>query len=371
MTMAAAIMILSAALIAAILSYAIARLAVSEGLLPDRPNGRSSHRSATPRAGGFAIFGGFAAAMILMIALQWTNGESTGLAAALALGFGAFAFGAVDDVRPLGARLKLALQVALALGFVAVFGAVERIPAPFIGALDLGPAAVPLTAFWIVAFMNAFNFMDGINGIAGACAIFALSALSFVSAMGASAWAAPSIFLAAALVGYLPLNFVGGRIFMGDSGSQFTGFMIAALAVLAGDGDNAGPVSSMFVPIAFLPFIVDVAFTLVHRIRRGRNILDAHNEHVYQLLVRMGRSHQAVATLYLTAMVLSTTAAIIVNGLAAGAQYAAALAIIAVLIPLAASVYARASDAGLLSGEAGTPIAPAIEERPQVSAAAE
>jgi hypothetical protein len=111
--------------------------------------------------------------------------------------------------------------------------------------------------------------------------------------------------------------------------------------------------------------------TLAHRIKRGRNILEAHNEHVYQLLVRMGRSHQAAATLYLTAMVLSTTAAIVVTDLTPGAQYTAALAIIAVLIPLAASVYARASDAGLLSGEPGTPIAPAIEERPQVSAAAE
>ncbi|MEK7266155.1 MAG: hypothetical protein AAB227_08660 [Pseudomonadota bacterium] len=372
MTTAAAILIFSAALIAAIASYAIARLAVSLNLFPDRPNGRSSHKAATPRAGGFAIFGGFAIAMLLMIALQWTNGEGADYAATLALGFGAFAFGAVDDARSLGARLKLALQIALALGFIAVFGAVETIPAPFIGELRLGAAAIPLTALWIVGFMNAFNFMDGINGIAGACALFALSALAIMGAAGEGVWAAPAIFLAAALLGYLPLNFISGRIFMGDCGSQFVGFMIAVLATLSGNADSAAaPLSRMFIPIVFLPFIVDVAFTLSHRLRRGRNILEAHNEHVYQLLVRMGRSHQAVATLYLTGVVLSTAVAIAVNGRAPSVQYAGALGLIVLMVALSAMAVRRAGAAGLLTNVAEEPMSPPAEQSAQRPAAAE
>ena len=372
MSMTAAVLIASAALIAAIGSFAIARFAVSRNMLPDRPNGRSSHTVTTPRAGGLAIFGGFSVAMMLMIALQWTTGKGGGYAAALALGFGAFAFGAVDDVRSLGARVKLVLQIGLALAFISIFGPVTAIPAPFVGELDLGLAAVPLTALWIVGFMNAFNFMDGINGIAGACALFVLSALAFVSAAGEGLWAAPAIFLAAALLGYLPLNFIGGRIFMGDCGSQFVGFMIATLAVLAGEvSDAAAPVSRMFAPIAFLPFIVDVAFTLVHRLRRGRNVLEAHNEHVYQLLVRMGRTHQAVSTLYLTAVVLSTAVAIVVNGRSANVQYACALSLIAVIIALAATVFRRASAAGLLKPEDETRAEPLVDQQTRFSAAAE
>lgn len=357
MTAAASILILSAAIVAAISSYAIARIAIRRNLLPDSPNERSSHQSATPRAGGFAIFGGFAIAMILMITPQALGQEGSRNAAALALGFGAFAFGAVDDAHPLGARLKLLLQTALAFGFVAVFGAVETIPAPFVGEIDLGVAAIPLTMLWIVGFMNAFNFMDGINGIAGACALFVLSALALVGAAGEGAWSAPAIFLAAALLGYLPLNFISGRIFMGDGGSQFVGFMIATLAVLAGDSDNAAaPVSRMFAPIAFLPFIVDVAFTLAHRVRRGRNVFEAHNEHVYQLLVRMGRSHQAVATLYLTAVALSTAVAITVNNRSSEVQYAAALSLIAVLVAISAITARKARAAQLLSGATPSPI---------------
>lgn len=372
MTITTSILIFAAALVAAILSYAIARAAVSKSLLPDRPNGRSSHKVATPRAGGLAIFGGFAAAMVLLIALQAATGSAPGYGAALCLGMGAFAFGAIDDVYALGARTKFLLQFALALGFVAVFGAVKHAPAPFVGTMDLGFAAVPLTVFWIVAFMNAYNFMDGINGIAGSCAIFALSAMSFVAAAGGNAWAAPAIFLAAALLGYLPLNFIGGRLFMGDGGSQFVGFMIAALAVLV-SGGTASAASPLFMAIAFLPFIADVAFTLGHRISRGRNVFTAHNEHVYQLLVRRGGSHQAVATLYLTMVVISTTVAILVNERSAGAQYAAGLLLFAAFAALAATIYRRARLSGLFNYE--TPVtAPAltpVEQRTQFPAAAE
>lgn len=358
-----------AAVLAAGLAYFIARVVVSASLLPDRPNARSSHRVATPRAGGFAIFGGFAAAMILLIAIKCDSAQSADYAKALALGFGAFAFGAIDDLRLLDTRLKLFFQVALALGFIAIFGPVAKIPAPFVGEIGFGVAAVPLTALWIVAFMNAFNFMDGINGIAGACALFALSAIA-VAAAGGGVWAAPAIVLAAALFGYLPLNFAKGRLFMGDCGSQFIGFMIAALAVLAGNGVEA-PVSRMFAPIAFLPFIVDVAFTLAHRLKRGRNVLQAHNEHIYQLLVRLGRSHQSVATLYLTLTVFSSSIAIFVNARPAGVQYAAATVLAFGFAAFSLAVYRRAERAGLLRGEEAEPAAAHEKEPVQYQAAAE
>ena len=369
MIIASALAVPLAAILAAGLAYVISMIVVSKSLLPDQPNARSSHQIATPRAGGFAIVGGFAAAMTLLIVLKGANAETAGYIKAIGLGFGAFAFGAMDDMRVIGARLKFIFQVVIALGFIAVFGPVAQIPAPFVGEIDLGVAAVPLTAFWIVAFMNAFNFMDGINGIAGACALFFLSAFA-VTAAGGVVWAAPAIVLAAALFGYLPLNFGEGRLFMGDCGSQFIGFMIAALAVLAGNGADA-PVSRMFAPIAFLPFIVDVAFTLAHRLQRGRNVFQAHNEHIYQLLVRLGRSHQFVATLYLTLTVLSSSIAIFVNSRPAGIQYAAALTLMLGFAAFSFAVYRRAERAGLLRAEEIKQAPPPLEEPAQFPAAAE
>ena len=352
MLMATAIMILSAAVIAGATGYVAAKFLAARTFLQDRPNGRSSHKGLTPRAGGFAIFGGFALAMTLFAFFMMINGhQSAAYFKFFGFSFLAFAFGAVDDAHPLGARIKFLAQAGIAIGFVAVFGAVHTIPAPFIGELDLGAAAFPLTVFWVVAFMNAFNFMDGINGIAASCAIFVLSALAVAAAGEAAAFAPPAIFLACALFGYLPHNLPQGRIFMGDGGSQFVGFAVAALAILVGNGE-AGAVSRMFVPIAFLPFIFDVTFTLVHRARRGRNIFAAHNEHLYQLLVRLGGTHESVSTLYLTIVVISTTVAMVAGAFSAGVQYGAALGLIAAFMVPALMIFKRASKAQLLAGPA-------------------
>lgn len=310
--MISAVLILVGAVLAGTLSHFAARFLAARTFLPDRPNGRSSHRRVTPRAGGFAIFAGFSAGMsaLLLFAVLREGALAADYAWFFAFAILAFFFGAVDDALALGARFKLVAQFVIAAGFAAIFGAVETLDAPFLGEVALGPAGYALTVLWIVAFMNVFNFMDGINGIAAACAMFVLSALAVAGAGVASVWTPPAIFLAAALFGFLPLNLPDGRIFMGDNGSQSIGFSIAALAALTGGGGD-DKVSLTFAPLAFLPFIFDVAFTLAHRARRGCNVLAAHREHLYQLLLRLGLSHVAVTSLYLTLTALSATAALL------------------------------------------------------------
>jgi UDP-GlcNAc:undecaprenyl-phosphate GlcNAc-1-phosphate transferase len=342
-----AILIFAATVFASAFSHAIAKFLVRHAVLPDVPNGRSSHRRSTPRSGGLAIFGGFTAAFALVLAFAAISGAPTHFAPLAALGFLAFAFGAVDDLRGIGALRKLIAQIALAAAFVAIYGGVDRIPAPFIGDLDIGVAGFALTMFWIVAFMNAFNFMDGVNGIAGGYGVLALAAIGAASAATGAATGVPAVLLAAALFGFLPLNFPGGKIFMGDCGSQFAGFMIATFAVLASKG-GAG-LSPFFVPIVFMPFIVDVALTLVMRARRGCNILKAHNEHIYQLLARMGRTHQSVTTIYLSLGAVSAAVAIAVNGASPLTQYAAILSLVSLFAVLGFAVYARADKAGLFA----------------------
>jgi UDP-N-acetylmuramyl pentapeptide phosphotransferase/UDP-N-acetylglucosamine-1-phosphate transferase len=366
----AALLIAAAAVFAASLTGVLSRWLVANAVAPDRPNGRSSHRKVASRAGGVAIAAGFFASAALFWALDFARGAAAGYAALLGCGLAAFAFGTFDDFRPIGARLKLAAQIVIAAAFVALFGAVETIPLPFVGAVDLGVAAFPLTAFWIVAFMNAYNFMDGVNGIAGVCAIYVLAAIAVAaSAVGGAAIGAPAVLLACAIFGFLPLNLPNGRIFMGDGGSQFIGFMIAAFAVML--CNTPGGASPMFTPLAFMPFLFDVFFTLAHRLRRKRNLLEAHNEHVYQLLARLGRPHQSVAAIYLLATIVSTTVAMLANSLDPRWQFLPALLLIAALTPMALAVYRRADKAGLLPAEIKPKPRPAPEATRAFPAAAE
>lgn len=372
MSMAAAVLIAAAAVLSAALSHAIALFIVKKAIAPDRPNGRSSHHAMTPRAGGGAIVTGFMGS----IALVWAFNRSFGGSSAeygplVGCGLAAFLFGAVDDFRPIGARLKLAAQIVIAVAFVSLVGAVTAIPLPFVGDVALGVAAFPLTVFWIVAFMNAFNFMDGVNGIAGSCAIFVLSAIAVAASAGVGGPSgAPAILLACAIFGFLPLNLPSGRIFMGDGGSQFIGFMVAALAVLITTAP-AGAASPMFTPLAFMPFLFDVFFTLAHRIRRKRNVLEAHNEHVYQLLVRLGRSHQSVAAIYLTLTVVSTSIAIMTNAIDPRLQFLSVLLLIGGFLPPALVVYKRADAAGFLSAKSTKRPASAAAAPRSLPAAAE
>lgn len=334
--------IAGAALLAAALTFLSGRFFSRRAWLADMPGARSSHRAPTPRTGGVAIMIGF---LISSLALPAIAPQGLNF---LALVFAAFALGFIDDARPLPALAKLTGQAAVAAAFVFLFGPVASVPAPFAGDIALGPAAPVLTVFWIVAFMNAYNFMDGANGVAATAAIFALSALAVAAAgAGAAPWAGASVLAAAALFGFLPLNFPQARLFMGDGGSQSVGFIIAALAALAASGP--APVSALFMPTVFMPFLVDVAFTLAHRAARRRNIAEAHNEHLYQLLIRLGASHAAVTAIYLGLVACSTVAAIFAGSLPASWQFIAPAALLALFIAPALLIFRKAAAAGLLA----------------------
>ena len=345
MTLSSPLLPGGAVLLAAALTYLSGRLLAQKKWLADSPVARSSHQTPTPRTGGAAIMIGLSAGALLLAA------DDPALLKFAALAFAAFGLGFADDVRPLPAFLKLIGQVAVAAAFVLLFGAVDSAPVPFLGDVALGPAAPVLTAFWIVAFMNAYNFMDGANGLAATAAIFALSALAVAAAgAGASAWGALSVVAASALFGFLPHNFPEARLFMGDGGSQLIGFIIAALAALAASG--AAPVSPLFAPTVFMPFLFDVAFTLAHRLGRRRNIATAHNEHLYQLLIRLGASHARVTALYLGLVAVSTVAAIFASALPAPLAFAAPAGLFLAFLVPALLLFRKASAAGLFSAPA-------------------
>ncbi|MEL7489044.1 MAG: MraY family glycosyltransferase, partial [Pseudomonadota bacterium] len=285
------------------------------------------------------------------------------------VGGAAMLLGLADDRYSPTIAVKLAGQIACASVFVWLSGPLASIPVPFAGTVFLGDISILLTMFWIVAFMNAFNFMDGANGVAATTGIIAAGVLAIAAAsFGALAEATAALMLAFAIAGFLRENFPHGRLFMGDAGSQFIGFALAALGVSAANA-TAGALSALFAPTLAMAFLFDVAFTLFHRARRGAGVGAPHREHVYQLLMRGGASHVAVAAIYVALTALSVVASVWMLRLAPGAQWIAPAALAAAFVYPALKVYRNALDNGLLAAnavdrreqDAPSPIAQAAE----------
>ena len=340
-----------AAWLAYLVSAAGSRFAAQLRALRDHPNHRSSHTRPTPKTGGIAIIGAWLTGMAVLAAFAPEREIVSHTALLAALAAGALALGFADDALNLSPLFKFAGQLGLAALFAAWFGPLAAAPVPFVGYVDLAPAVgFALTALWIVAFMNAYNFMDGANGLAAGSAAVALCAFCVIAGFSGAFFAAAAAFLlASALFGFLPVNLKRGRLFMGDNGSQAVGFVVAALGVIAANASD-GRASALVMPVIFLPFLMDVAVTLAHRAARGQNVLSAHREHAYQFLIRLGASHAQTAVAYMGLTALSAAAAILMLVLPGAWQWLAPAALAALLAVPALRLYRDALRAGLLPG---------------------
>lgn len=329
-----------------VISLSASRLLSSTGILPDKPNHRSSHERVTPRSGGLAIMGGWLAGVLIIAAFSGASGRAQTSLAFSGIALLALAIGYADDKWSMSSYWKFAGQFAAAALFAAVFTPLATAPIPFLGDMALGVGGAVLTLFWIVGFMNAFNFMDGSNGLAAGAACVGLCVFAVIAAFsGAPVSAAAAILLALACFGFLPANMSRGKLFMGDNGSQSVSFIIASLGVFAVN-ESAGRVSALVMPVIFLPFIFDVAWTLAHRIVRKKNILAAHREHLYQLLLRFGVTHLRVAMIYMGLTAFCGAAAIVMLALAPQWQWAAPAVTCLVFVVVAMQLHGAARRAG-------------------------
>ena len=255
----------------------------------DRPNARSAHTRPVPKGGGLGpvvvTLAGVGLASRYPSALHGYGPSVAGaiIVAAVAL---------LDDLRNWPFTVKLAAQ---ATGAALVVGSGVSIDSA--GSVPLGPLGPILSFCWIMYVTNAVNFMDGLNGLAaGTCAIAGL-AFSF----GTNSGTGPvGLALAAGLAGFLPFNYPRARIFMGDVGSQFCGFVLAVLALIETQAPHP---HWLIVPLALLVLLFDVAATLVRRLLAGERLTEAHRGHAYQLLHRCG-----VPAAWVTAMVWTLSA---------------------------------------------------------------
>ncbi len=248
-----------------------------------------------PRGGGLAIVAVAAAAGL---AAAWVYPASQQAIAAWLLP--AMLIAAVslrDDFRPLPAALRLAVHIAAATSLVALAGPLRGLAIGGVATPEIGLAAWPLTVIWIVGMTNAFNFMDGIDGIAGITAAAVGAALAFASgAVGCEPAAIVALALSAGALGFLTSNWPPARVFMGDVGSTFCGFTIAAVPLLVPPSERGALLTVAIV--AIWPFLFDAAITLLKRVIRRENLFEPHRGHLYQRLVIAGWSHRAVAALY-------------------------------------------------------------------------
>jgi UDP-N-acetylmuramyl pentapeptide phosphotransferase/UDP-N-acetylglucosamine-1-phosphate transferase len=285
---------LTAAFGSGVLTRQLIDWARARGVL-DIPNARSSHTRVTPRGGGLAIVAVVAIAALLAVILHPESLKAVAGMILPAISIAAISW--LDDVHSLNNRTRFSVHLLCAAVSTAFLGPVERVDLGSFGTLDLGIFAWPLTLLWIVGLTNAFNFMDGIDGIAGITSLAAGIALAAASgALGATAVGAVAAAMAAASLGFLTWNWQPARIFMGDVGSAFLGFLIAVLPLAV--GAEAKP---QVVPVAVFvmwPFIFDTGYTIVRRLRNRENIFQAHRSHLYQRLAIAGWSHRAVSGLY-------------------------------------------------------------------------
>lgn len=255
----------------------------------DVPNERSSHVMPTPRGGGVVL----ATVFLLLAGLQGATSLSGLSFLIVLLSAAAVALcGAVDDRISLSPRARLSLQGLAAAGVLVAIGGLPALPV-FGQVWGLGWAGHVLAWLFLLWLLNLFNFMDGIDGIAATQAISVLAggALCHWIAGIQLDLATLALLLAAACAGFLCLNWPPARIFMGDSGSAFLGFVIAAFALLAAHGEP-----SLFWCWVLLMgvFVVDATWTLCRRLLRGEKVWQAHRSHAFQRASRRFGAHRPV-----------------------------------------------------------------------------
>lgn len=285
--------------------------------LLDVPNDRSSHALPTPRGAGVAVAAGAVAASVISNHPS-ASARSGLLVAALAFG----AIGLADDVRPTPPQLRLGLQTLAAVA--ALPWLLRGLSGPWLWQFVFVAGCL----VWLVSFVNAFNFMDGINGISASQAMIAGVTWSVVgNIVPARGLGGAGAIIAAAALGFLPFNFPQARVFLGDVGSYFIGAWLAAAAII---GLRAGIAPEAILAPTGL-YLADTAITILRRFRAREALHTAHRSHTYQLLTQAGWSHPRTTAFVASVMGLCAVFGLVSLTKSVPARVAADIAIVGIL----------------------------------------
>ena len=309
--------IIAAFAVAAVLSYfftpPVKNFAHKVGAIDVPKDARRMHKKPIPRLGGLAIYGGFLCSILIFGQLDETM-LCVLLGAAIIVALGIF-----DDVLALGAKLKFVVQIVAAaipvcIGDLQIGLFTNLNPLSDTPFVHLGILAVPATIIWIVGITNAVNLIDGLDGLAvGVSSIAAITMLAVALLTGNMPIAITMAALAGACIGFMPYNLNPAKIFMGDTGSTFLGYMLATVSIRGLFKFYA--VISFAVPFLILGLpIFDTANAIIRRVAAGRSPMSPDRGHVHHKLIDMGfNQKQAVAILYAISATLGLTAVVLTS----------------------------------------------------------
>ncbi|WP_121616726.1 glycosyltransferase family 4 protein [Virgibacillus halodenitrificans] len=269
----------------------------------DNPNYRRVNQQIMPSMGGLAIILGFLAGYIYL----WPE-TSNNLFILLGIIIIAVT-GIIDDKFSLPAKYKflgqcLAAYIATTLGFQINF-----ITMPFLGEVNFGLLSVPITMFWIVGIINAINFIDGLDGLASGVSIIAVSAMLIMAITNSDFFAVSlSVVLIGSSLGFLTFNKYPAKIFMGDTGSMFLGYIISLISISG--LFKSLTVFSIIIPVLILGVpIFDTSFAIVRRLLKGQKPYSPDKSHLHHHLLRMGFNHRfSVYIIYTISIFFAITA---------------------------------------------------------------
>ncbi|BBB91508.1 MAG TPA: MraY family glycosyltransferase [Methylomusa anaerophila] len=298
-------------------------LAIKAGAL-DAPDARKVHKTPIPRMGGLAIYFGF---VLAVLSSMHVSREICGL---LLGGTVILAVGIIDDLKQLSAKVKLLGQITAA-GILVLFNIrIDWITNPFGDMLYVDYLSVPLTILWVVGLTNTVNLIDGLDGLAAGVSTIASITILLV-ALEQNFWtvAILTAALAGSALGFLQHNFNPAKIFMGDTGSMFLGYILAAVSILG--AVKSATTIALVVPIVALGLpIMDTAFAIIRRYTSGRPIFKPDKGHLHHRLLAMGLSQkQAVLLMYVISSCLGVSAIALT---AVSEIYAALILLIIVIV---------------------------------------
>ncbi len=303
------------ALIVAFFATPIARrIAFNSGAVNVPKDNRRVHKKPMALMGGLAIIVGFLIAVIYSFSTKDSKVFFAYLSQPKAMGMISgvliiIVLGVVDDIKPLRARIKFPIQLLAAVIVVATGSRILAISKPFQATVATHPSmmyllgdilAFVISVLWIVGVTNAINLIDGLDGLAAGVSGIATLSLYIVAVIrNQDDVAIIAVSLVGAIFGFLPYNFNPAKIFMGDTGSTFLGFVLAILSI---EGTMKSVTAlAMAIPILVLGLpIFDTAFAIIRRIVGGRPIGEADRGHIHHRLLDMGISHRmSVIILYI------------------------------------------------------------------------
>ncbi|MBC5805258.1 MAG: undecaprenyl-phosphate alpha-N-acetylglucosaminyl 1-phosphate transferase [Candidatus Eremiobacter antarcticus] len=309
-----------AAAACAIVTPLVRRMAFAVGVFDQPDEERRIHSRPTPRLGGVALFIGFMLALFTMLNVALTNNyvihhflgtrDLAHIIGLLSGGTLMMGVGLWDDIMGMAPRRKFAAQFVVALAAIMLYKfIIEGFTLPHFGYVSLGWLAIPFSLFWYLGMVNAVNFLDGLDGLLSGVTLIASITMILVSLWHHQYLVAITMCaLGGAAAGFLPFNYHPARIFMGDGGALFIGFVLASAAVM---GTEKGAVAiSLLVPLLVLALpIVDTANVIVRRLQRRAPVFGADRSHMHHQLLEYGLSQRQVVNLmYVVCCILGAIA---------------------------------------------------------------